>query len=59
MFFFPMFWTVYIPILATVLSLVAEWLMRSLRQLGARAASKSRVVVLTAPRTVNPVTRTR
>ena len=47
MFFFPMFWTVYIyiPILVTVLSLVAEWLMRSLRQLGARAASKSRVVV--------------
>jgi hypothetical protein len=59
MFFFPMFWTVYIPILVTVLSLAAEWLMRSLRLLGAHIASKSRAVVLTAPGTVNPVTGTR
>jgi hypothetical protein len=59
MFFFPMFWTVYIPILITVLSLAAEWVMGSLRQLDAHAASKSRAVVLTGPGTVNPVTRTR
>ena len=58
MFFFPMFWTVYIPILVAVLSLAPEWLMRSLRELGEQAAGKSRTVAVTAPGTVNSVTRT-
>jgi hypothetical protein len=48
MFFFPMFWTVYIPILVAVLSLAPEWLMRSLRELGAHAADKSRAVAVAA-----------
>jgi phosphatidylglycerophosphate synthase len=56
MFFFPMFWTVYIPIVVAVLSLALEWLVRSLRELG-QAAGKSRAVAVTASGTVNAVTR--
>jgi hypothetical protein len=32
MFFFPIFWTAFIPFFITIFSLVAEWLMRLLRQ---------------------------
>jgi hypothetical protein len=58
MFFFPMFWTVYIPILVAVLSLAPEWLMRSLRQLFAPVMGKSPSVAV-IPGSVHPVTRTR
>jgi hypothetical protein len=43
MFFFPMFWTVYIPILITVLSLAAEWLMGSFCASWMRTPPASRV----------------
>jgi hypothetical protein len=32
MFFFPIFWTAFIPFFIAIFSLVAEWLMRVLRQ---------------------------
>ena len=32
MFFFPIFWTAFIPFFIAIFSLVAEWLMRLLRQ---------------------------
>jgi hypothetical protein len=33
MFFFPMFWTVYIPIFAMILSIIGDRLIRSFRQI--------------------------
>jgi hypothetical protein len=32
MFFFPIFWTAFIPFFIAIFSLVAEWLMHLLRQ---------------------------
>ena len=37
MFFFPMFWTVYIPIFAMILSIIGDRLIRSLRHIRAHA----------------------
>jgi cytochrome c biogenesis factor len=37
MFFFPMFWTVYIPIFAMLLSILSDRLIRSLRHVRAHA----------------------
>ena len=38
MFFFPMFWTVYIPIFAMILSIMGDRLIRSLRQIRTQAS---------------------
>jgi hypothetical protein len=35
--FFSIFWTAYIPVCMVILSLIGEWLMRSVRQLRAHA----------------------
>lgn len=35
--FFSIFWTAYIPVCMVILSLIGEWLMRSVRQLCAHA----------------------
>ena len=35
--FFPVFWTVYIPIVTIILAAAGEWLIHALRQLRARA----------------------
>jgi hypothetical protein len=35
--FFSVFWTVYIPVVTIIFSVVIDWLIRSLRQLRAHA----------------------
>jgi hypothetical protein len=35
--FFPVFWTVYIPIVTIILAAAGEWLIHALRPLSARA----------------------